>query len=178
MPLGSPQLFIFNEDLFFPDASKYIQGVKLLPVSHVRAVATIKMTNYAFPVYLSGDWKATGAEDVLYYHEGFVSESSRSNIFIVKDGAISTPNHDILYGITRKQVIQVAENVAERPISLDELLCADEVFMTSTTKRILPVTTLADKKVNAGRVGPVTQMLMERFRKMEAQWIADQAPTH
>jgi len=160
-------LFIFCEDLHFPSANAYSKGVKLKSIDHVRAIADIKTTNYNFPVWLSGDWKINGFEDVIYYHNQFISESSRSNIFIIKNGEIHTPNEHILHGITRKRVLELAEKVEIRPITLDECLNADEVFMTSTTKKILPVTQIDDHKIGNGEVGKVTIDLMKKFKEME-----------
>jgi branched-chain amino acid aminotransferase len=160
-------LFIFCESLQFPSTSKYEEGVKLLSVDHVRAIADIKTTNYAFPVWHSADWKKEGAEDVLYYHQGFISESSRSNIFIIKDGKISTPDRHVLHGITRMRVLELAKDVEIRPISLEEVFDADEVFMTSTTKKILPVTRIDSTRIGSGQPGKITLRLMEEFKSME-----------
>jgi len=160
-------LFIFCEDLDFPAASKYENGVKLLAADHVRAIADVKTTNYAFPVWHSVNWKKEGAEDVIYHHNGFISESSRSNIFVIKNGKTATPDQNILHGITRKRVMELDQNVEIRPISFSELLDADEVFMTATTKKILPVTMIDDQKIRDGKPGPKTIELMTAFAAME-----------
>lgn len=161
------KLFIFAESLLFPSNQKYEEGVKLLTVEHVRAVADIKMTNYAFPVWHSMQWKAAGAEDVLYHQNGQVSESSRSNFFIVKNGVISTPDQHVLMGITRKQILKLTGNVQIRPISLEEARNADEAFITSTTKILLPVTRLDDQEIGSGKPGPITLDVLEKFKKLE-----------
>lgn len=160
-------LFIFNEDLDFPSKEKYENGIKLLPVEHVRYIADIKTTNYAFPVWHSKIWKEQGAEDVLYHMNGYVSESSRSNIFLVKDGELATPDKDILHGITRKRVLELAGNVSIRPILYDEFLNADEAFITSTTKKVLPVTQIGVHKIGDGKVGEKTKDLIRKFAEME-----------
>lgn len=160
-------LFIFCEDLKMPAAEKYEQGVKLLSEEYVRPLPGIKTTNYTFPVWLSAQWKDQAAEDVIYHYNGVISESSRSNIFMVKNGEVATPKSNILLGVTRKQVFALADRTQERDISLTELLNADEVFMTSTTKRILPVTQIDGTLIKDGKPGPITQHLMERFKKLE-----------
>lgn len=157
-------LFIFCEDLDFPAREKYENGVKLLSVEHVRAIADIKTTNYAFPVWHSVDWKRKGAEDVVYHNDGFVSESSRSNIFVIKNGKIMTPDNHILHGITRKRVLELDNSIKIQPVTFNELLDADELFITSTTKKILPVTQIDDKKIGSGIPGEITLDLMEKFR--------------
>lgn len=160
-------LFIFCEDLDFPAKEKYEKGVKLLALEHVRAIADIKTTNYAYPVWHSATWKKEGAEDVLYHMNNLISESSRSNIFIVKDGQIATPDKHILHGITRKRVLEIAPDTEIRQITLSELLEADEVFMTSTTKKVLPVTYINEFKIGKGIPGPRTKKLIDDFVKME-----------
>jgi len=163
------KLFIFAESLMFPTQEKYEEGIKLLTLEHVRAVAEIKMTNYAFPVWHSMQWKKAGAEDVLYHQDGQVSESSRSNFFIVKDGVISTPDKHVLMGITRKQILKIAGNVQIRPVSLQEALDADEAFITSTTKILLPVTQLDDHTIGTGKPGSVTLDILEKFKNLEKE---------
>lgn len=161
------KLFIFCEDLDFPSPAKYESGVKLLAVEHIRAIADIKTTNYAFPVWHSAIWKKEGAEDVLYHLNGTISESSRSNIFVIKDNKIATPDKHILHGITRKRVLELAPATEVREISLEEVLDADEVFMTSTTKKILPITQIDGHKIGNGKPGPITENLLKEFLEME-----------
>ncbi len=164
---ASGDLFLFCEPLSLPSEEKYAKGVKLLPVEYVRPIPKIKTTNYTLPCFLSVDWPSQGAEDVIYHHQGLVSESSRSNIFMVNDGIISTPATHILEGITRKKVMELAANVIVRDIRLDEILVAGEVFMTSTTKRILPITTIGNQVIGTGKPGDQTMSLMAAFENME-----------
>ena len=164
-------LFMFGEELSFPSEEKYQQGVKLLTVEHVRAIADIKTTNYTLPVWHSMRWKEQGAEDVLYHWDGWVSESSRSNFFIIKDGVIHTPDKHILMGITRKNLLAVAGDVQIRPISLEEVWEADEAFISATTKILLPVTQIDDRKVGSGKVGKVSLEVMAKFREREKAYL-------
>ncbi len=164
-------LFMFGEELSFPSEEKYQQGVKLLTVEHVRAIADIKTTNYTLPVWHSMQWKQQGAEDVLYHWNGWVSESSRSNFFIVKDGVIHTPDKHILMGITRKNLLAVAGDVQIRPISLEEVWEAGEAFISATTKILLPVTQIDDRKVGSGKVGKVSLEVMAKFREREKAYL-------
>ena len=161
------KLFIFAEALTLPSEEKYTEGIKLLTLEYVRPIADIKTTNYTLPVWHSVNWKRLGAEDVLYHWNGWVSESSRSNFFIVKNGVLHTPDQHILMGITRKKILEIAGNVVIRPISLEEVWEADEAFISSTTKILLPVTKLDDRIIGDGKPGPVTLKVLEEFRKLE-----------
>ncbi len=166
------KLFIFAESLDFPAKEKYEQGIKLLTVEYVRPIADIKTTNYTLPVWHSVNWKKLGAEDVLYHWNGWVSESSRSNFFMVKDGILHTPDQHILMGITRKHILQVAGQVVIRPISLEEVWEADEAFISSTTKVLLPVTQLDERIIGTGKPGQVTMNILEKFRELEKETVA------
>ena len=166
------KLFIFAESLTLPSPEKYQQGNKLLTLEYVRPIADIKTTNYTLPVWHSVNWNRLGAEDVLYHWGGWVSESSRSNFFIVKNGVLHTPNEHILMGITRKKILEIAGNVVIRPISLEEVWEADEAFITSTTKILLPVTRLDERIIGNGKPGPVTMDILERFKKLERETVS------
>ena len=96
-----------------------------------------------------------------------VTEGTRSNLFIVRDGHLITPKDEILEGITRGVVLQLSDgllDVTQQPIPYDTLSQADEAFMTSTTKEILPVVKVDNFTIGDGRPGPITLELMERFR--------------
>ena len=166
------KLFIFAEALSMPSEEKYLQGIKLLTLEYVRPIADIKTTNYTLPVWHSVNWKRLNAEDVLYHWNGLVSESSRSNFFIVKNGVLHTPDQHILMGITRKQILKIAGNVVIRPISLEEVWEAEEAFITSTTKVLLPVTQIDERKIGNGKPGPITMGILENFRKLEKEMVA------
>jgi branched-subunit amino acid aminotransferase/4-amino-4-deoxychorismate lyase len=95
--------------------------------------------------------KSVGGDDILYYNNDSVSECPRSNIFMIsQDNTIVTPANNMLMGITRKNIIAVAEahhlKLEQRDISLSEMKKAKEVFITSSTKRITPVAGLDDQK--------------------------------
>ncbi|KAH7656613.1 Branched-chain amino acid aminotransferase II protein [Dioscorea alata] len=128
--------------------------------------------NYASVLKAQAIAKAKGYSDVLYLdsvHKKYVEEVSSCNIFIVKGNVISTPEllGTILPGITRKSIIQVARNqgyqVDERPVSVDDLLDADEVFCTGTAVVVSPVGSITyhGKRVEYGHrgVGVVSQKL-------------------
>lgn len=160
--------FIFCEDLKMPTKEKYEMGIKLLSTEYVRPLPNVKTTNYTLPVWLSIDeWREEKAEDLIYQYREIITESSRSNIFIVKEGQISTPKSNVLYGVTRKKIMGLAEKVLERDILLQELYEADESFITSTTKKILPVTQIDGHLIGDGKPGKVTQLLMQKFRQLE-----------
>lgn len=110
-------------------------------------------------------FEAKAFEAWLVDGHGVVSEGSSTNAWIVKDGAVITApkTHDILGGITRLSLLELAGNtdvkLVERSFTLAEALAADEAFLTSSSAFVLPVTSIDGKKIGAGKPGPVTQQL-------------------
>jgi D-alanine transaminase/branched-chain amino acid aminotransferase len=130
-------------------------------------------------VWLQKEVKEKQADDVLYYKNNVISEFPRSNIFIVNNnGELLTPASNILAGITRKKVLELAKDVmpvTARDIGTNELMNAVEVFMTSTTKRLLPIVEIDGKKIGDGKPGKITARLYELFLKMEQKETAPAA---
>ncbi|MBN2484408.1 MAG: aminotransferase class IV [Bacteroidales bacterium] len=151
----------------------YVNGCSLITKEYERFAPEAKSTNYLPLIYWHNEICTAGAIDVLYHSNGTIKETSRGNIFIVKNNIVSTPGSDILRGISRSIVIDIAKSanlrVKEKPVSLDELFTSDEVFLTSTTKKVLPVVKIDGKTIYSGLVGPVTKMLMNEFDKLREQ---------
>ena len=107
-------------------------------------------------------------------YRGEISECSQSNLFIVKDGAAITPPIDagLLAGITRAFVIEIGESagvpVRECTLGDADLFGADEMFLTSTTREIVPIVTVSSRTIGTGAPGPVTKTLLEEFRRRVA----------
>lgn len=102
--------------------------------------------------------------------QGFVSETNDTNLFVVRDGIVSTPHADsCLPGLTRKMILQICEENAmvanERNISLTELYTADEVFTSGTMGELTPILEADGRQIAHGEVGPVTETLQRLHRK-------------
>jgi D-alanine transaminase/branched-chain amino acid aminotransferase len=142
-------------------------GMKVLTHHYIREIPEIKTLNYVVPIRHLPQLKAAGADDVLYYFNGNVSELSRSNIFIVKNDKIATPTEGVLYGITRKKTLAIAQQhfeVEERAVTLAELLDADEIFTTGSTKRVTAIVQVDGKTFPFGNI---TRKLQELLINME-----------
>jgi len=113
--------------------------------------------------------KAGYEEGILLDSQGFVSEGTGENLFVVRDGEILTPPQTagILDGINRRSVIQIARDegfeVVERNIARAELVLADELFMTGTAAELTPIREIDDHAVGAGEPGPITRQLQRVF---------------
>ena len=113
-----------------------------------------------------------GADEALMMDvDGFISEGSGENIFIVKDGVINTPTtKHCLNGITRQSVIQIARDlnyeVVEKNIQYDELVFADEAFFTGTAVEITPIREIDEKIIGSGERGAISKKLQEAFTQI------------
>lgn len=173
--ISTPNFIISQHKIQLTDAVKFSNGIKVITHEYLRELPGVKSINYLTGVWLQKEVKEKNAADVLYHKQGVVSEFPRANLFIVdKNNTLITPDKNILPGITRKKLIETAEKKIKtelRDISLDEVKNAAEVFMTSTTKRLLPITTIDETIIGTGKAGPVTTMLNDAFLKMEEEYI-------
>lgn len=163
-PAITPNLIMLAKPFIF---HPIYNGLKLMTENHQRDMPNVKTTNYIRPISLIPLMKKINADDVLYHQNGHISESSRSNICIIKDGILITPSQGILEGITRKKIISFAQEILPveiRMVTLGETMKADEVFLCGSTKRIAPVTSIDNQTFE---IGPLTKLLYERLLKEE-----------
>lgn len=168
-------LIITQQEISMPTTEKIEAGINIISYEYCRDLPEIKSTNYLMGVWLQQKIKENGASDVLYYKNNIITEFPRANIFIVtKENEIVTPANNILEGITRKKLLEILssyETVEIGDISIEEIKNAAEVFMTSTTKRLLPVCKIDSIEIGKGKVGPVTSLLLNEFIQMENDWL-------
>jgi branched-chain amino acid aminotransferase len=127
------------------------------------------MGSYINSIMALQDAVKKGADEALLMDEdGFISEGSGENIFIIKSDQIYTPKtKNCLDGITRQSVITIAKdfgiNVTEKDLTYEDLVNADEAFFTGTAVEITPVTKIDAKLIGAGLRGPITKKLQETY---------------
>ncbi len=144
----------------------YNNGISLILEEYNKPFPQYKTTFYLGSFRTQSRMISNGSEDVLFYFNDEVRECSRCNIFIVKNGLIYTPDKNMLWGVTRKHVMFCAKAITmviEKDITVSELFSADEVFITSTTRNIMPVIKIEDKLIGTGKPGNVTASLMTAF---------------
>jgi D-alanine transaminase len=109
----------------------------------------------------------------VMFRDGFLTEGSSSNVFIVKNGTILAPpkNNLVLPGITYDVVVELAQAngmpIEIRPVAEAEVRAADEIWVTSSTKEVLAVTTLDEKAVGAGKPGPVFRRMHQLYQEFK-----------
>ena len=171
-----PNLVLIQQPITPPADEIYKAGYKLVTYAHQRQMPEVKTTDYLMAVWLQPWVKEQGGDDVLYHQNGMVSECPRSNFFIVtQTGMVVTPGRNILAGITRKQLLTIAADygitIEVKDISLDDIWDAREAFITSSTKRIIPVHTIDDLYLGPFSEDSVTAELYRIFLQKEKQMI-------
>jgi branched-chain amino acid aminotransferase len=173
-----PVALVLVQPLAGPPARAYRDGVKamIVGVRHVapEAIDPSAKTGAHLPNVLAvREARAAGAfEALLLDGRGFVTEGSSSNVFAVSGGVLRTPPlaAGILEGVTRGVALRLARAAAipveETPLRPEDLERADEVFITSTVREIVPVTVLGERRVGRGRPGPLTRHLHAAFRAL------------
>ena len=115
--------------------------------------------------------RAGAEEAVMLNYRGEVSECAQSNLFLIQDGVVFTPplESGLLEGVTRNFLFEVGQRagvtVEEAVLDPSALTDADEIFITSTTREILPVTRVGNRAVGSGTPGPLTRQLAAEFRR-------------
>ena len=150
-------------------------GIRAKISSFTRHHVNVSMTRakvsgyYVNSILAKREVKSGGYDEaILLDPEGYVSEGTGENIFLVRNGAIkTTPLTSILEGITRNSIMQLARErslvVLEERFTRDELYIADEVFMTGTAAELTPIREVDDRAIGTGSPGPITKDLQNAF---------------
>ncbi|OQY02373.1 MAG: hypothetical protein B6I26_00590 [Desulfobacteraceae bacterium 4572_130] len=165
----NPNFIILENKLSVNDPLLYLNGINLIKLKYQREMPEAKTTNYSNAIKMIKKMKQKNALDILYYNDKFITETARSNFFIIdhKD-VIYTSIDNVLKGITRQKIIQLAKNyynIKEKNITIEDLKKAKEAFITSTTKGIMPVVNVENDIIGKGVPGVITIHLMQLFKK-------------
>ena len=173
----SPTLSVHVRPYNEPPDEWYRNGVpiSLIPNSAAKVGGVqeqIKSANYLSHILARKKAEAQNSVDGIMINEhGEVCDGTISNIFVVKNEALSTPapNGYVLAGITRQVILKIASKMGtvckERTMTTQDVFQGDEVFLTNTGWEILPVTRIDGKVISSGQPGPLTQTLRQEFRK-------------
>jgi len=163
-----PTVFMMSNPLVTPAPALVESGVACISAQDYRwlncDIKSVSLLGNCLLRQISAD---VGAAETILFRDGRLTEASASNVFIVRDGVVLTPPQDnlVLPGITCDVVIEIARarefQLEVRPVSEAEVRGADEIWITSSTKEVLAVTTFDGKPVGDGKPGPL-------FRRMHA----------
>jgi D-alanine transaminase len=177
MPKGlAPTVFMMCYPLASPSREQVDNGVACVSARDFRwEKCHIKSTSLLGNVLARQISADAGAAETILLREGMLTEASASNVFVVKDGVVAAPPQDnlILLGITYDLLVRLAGEgtvrLEIRPVSEAELRAADEVWLSSSTKEVLAVTTLDGKPVGTGKPGPVFRRMHALFQDHKAE---------
>jgi branched-chain amino acid aminotransferase len=151
----------------------YEKGAKAVTVRMDRIVHGAKSINYIPGIIAMNQARAANAIEALYLNANDdVLEGTTTNLFIVKNGTLITPEDTVLPGITRNVVLELTEGEIPteiRAIPRSELYGADEAFITASNKQIVPIVQVDDATIGAGVPGPITRRVMELFHAETAR---------
>lgn len=176
----NPTVVIIADEIALFPKEIYEKGIEVI-TSSIRASygdvlpPQIKSLNYLS--HILAKWEATQAnvaEAILLSREGYVTEGSAENIFIVRDKCLITPPSwvGILEGITREAVLEMAweidevEDIIEDVFTRYDLYVADECFLCGTAAEVVPVVKVDGRTIGDGKPGPITREIMKRFREL------------
>lgn len=170
--IENPHLIIIQAPLAEPTQVLPETGIKLVTYNYQRQIPEVKTTDYLMAIWLQPWMKQQGADDILYHHNGIVSECPRSNFFLVtKDNILVTAKQNMLKGVTRKNIIQVCNDhnipFEERDVNVSEFSSASEAFITSSTKRIIPVHQIDEIELKPNYQDSIARKIYDFLVKLE-----------
>ncbi|MCW8956431.1 MAG: D-amino acid aminotransferase [Gammaproteobacteria bacterium] len=170
-----PTVFIMVSPLLPVSKSKLARGISAITLDDIRWHAChIKATTLLANTLLRQQAEDEGAAEAILIRDGFATEGAASNLFMVKNGVLKTPPVSplLLPGITRDLVLELAQknNVVteECDVSEADLESADEIWLTSSTREILPVVQLNGKPVANGQFGPIWDKMIDIYQAYKA----------
>ncbi len=173
-PGEKPRLLVMVKPVKEFPVQWYEQGIKVITTDITRHIPGAKSIDYIQAILALNKAGKTGAVESLYVNSrGSVLEGTTSNFFIVIDGQLVTPRDDILPGITRDVILKITEpdfSPRLRSVSRTELYKAEELFLTSSNKEVLPVRQVDDVVIGTGKPGPVTRKIRELFMAYTDQY--------
>lgn len=165
--VAEPTLIVLVDLLKLKNAEIYEKGIKMNSVKFTRYIPESKTTNYIEAVRQTQIGREQDAYEPVFYSDEQVYEGSNSNIFAVKYGIIYTPKNNVYLGITRGVLIKDLKEklgIVEKDFTFDFLLRADEAFIASSGKEVVPIVKIDENIINDGNIGPRTMSAMKEFR--------------
>ncbi|MGN6388463.1 MAG: D-amino acid aminotransferase [Burkholderiaceae bacterium] len=172
----TPTVLVMTNPIVLPSAEARANGVACVTMEDRRWLrCEIKSVSLLGNVLAAQHAAENGATETIQFRDGWLTEASASNVWIVKDGVLAGPPKDnlilegIRYGLIEELCASLGIPLQARRIARDEVFAADEVLLSSATKEVLPVTSIDGRKVGDGRPGPVYQRLYAAYQDAKAR---------
>ena len=175
---GTPNIYIIADSIQLYPKERYEVGLKVVTCSTRRnspdvICPQIKSLNYLNNILAKIEVNNAGADEgIMLNPRGYICEATADNIFVIKNGVISTPPAyvGVLLGITRQCVFDIAEKLGvtlvERNVVMHDVYTADEVFLTGSAAELIPVVNADERMIGDGKPGPVFKKLLAEFHEM------------
>jgi len=173
-----PEVIVIAEQLALFPKEFYENGLEIVTVASRRnrpdvLSPQVKSLNYLNNVLVKIEARLAGVHEALMMNdEGYITEGSGDNVFIIRDGVLKTPPVYLgaLEGITRNAIMELARNlgyeVREVPFTRHDVYVADEVFLTGTAAEVIPVIKVDGRVIGDGKPGKHTHALLQAFRRL------------
>lgn len=173
----NPSIIVITRDWGKLYGDLYEKGLKAVTVTVRRnpidsLPPNVKSLNYLNNIFAKIEANAKGGDEAIFLdHNGYISEGSGDNIFIIKNGVVTTPpTLNNLRGITRAVAIELIKELGlpfkEMNLGLFDVYSADEIFVTGTAAEVAPIIEIDGRPVDNGKPGEITKKLMDKFRKI------------
>jgi D-alanine transaminase len=167
----TPTVFIMSNPLVLPSDAVRAKGVHCVSLEDRRWLrCEIKSVSLLGNILAAQHAVEHDAVEAIQFRDGLLTEASSSNVWVIKDGAVYGPPKDnlilegIRYGLLEELCAAQGIRFDSRPLSLQEVMGADEVLLSSATKEVLPVTSIDDQVIGSGKPGPVYARLYAAYR--------------
>jgi D-alanine transaminase len=180
-PNITPTVFAYAQPLKYSPPEQLAQGVAAVTAADIRwQRCDIKAIALLANALLRQEAIDQGAVEAILLRDGVITEGAASNVFVIKNGRLVTPPKGpfILPGITRDLVVEIARAKGipcdELPVKIETLISADEVWLTSSTKEILPITRIDGRAVGNGKPGPMHARMFALYKEYKQAFIQGQ----
>ena len=170
-----PTVYIQSSAIKPRKKSMLLDGMSAITREDIRWLkSNTKATSLLANTLYAQEAKSNGAEEAILYRDGIVTEASSSNVFIAKNKCIYTHPKSpmILPGITREKAIECAKtndiSVEESSFTKQQLMDADEVWITSSTREIVPITSIDGSQISNGRAGPIWSIVYDEYQSLKS----------
>ena len=170
-----PTVYIQSSAIKPRKKSTLLDGMSAITREDIRWLkSNTKATSLLANTLYAQEAKSNGAEEAILYRDGIVTEASSSNVSIAKNNCIYTHPKSpmILPGITREKAIECAKtndiSVEESSFTTQQLMDADEVWITSSTREIVPITSIDGSQISNGRAGPIWSIVYDEYQSLKS----------
>jgi len=170
---GAPGIIIIADKITLYPKDFYVKGMEIITAKTIRNNPNaidpkLKTLNYLNNILAKIEASDKGYQEaIMLDYQGYVSECTGDNIFVVKKGVLTTPKQNILMGITRQAVLDLARKAKirtqEKLITLKDVYTADECFLTGTAAEAIPVVKVDGRRIGNGKPGILTQRILKLF---------------